>query len=117
VNGCIIVEQLGEGTIYEVGDSKESLVLIFQGHRSMVKKGKTHLYNVALFMLGGTILLMHMVAQDLMRDVNISEKKRIKLLILPTPVKLNNNDLTIKHVLNMFLKLKEIFRNIRFMTE
>jgi hypothetical protein len=83
VNGCIIVEQLGEGTIYEVGDSKESLVLIFQGHRSMVKKGKTHLYNVGLFMLDGTILLMHMAAQDLMRDVNISEKKELSFSYFP----------------------------------
>jgi hypothetical protein len=116
VDWCIIGEQLGGSMVYEVGGNKESLVPIFQWHESMSKKGDTHLHNVAMFTLSDTILLMCMRARDLMRDVNIL-KKGIKFPILPTPVRLNSNDLTIKHALNEFLELKEIFRNLIFMTE
>jgi hypothetical protein len=49
--------------------------------------------------------------------MQIFQKKGIKFLILPTLVVLNSNDLTIKHVVNEFLKLKEIFRNLQFMME
>jgi hypothetical protein len=101
VDGCIIGEQLGGGAVYEVGVIKESLVSIFQWYGSMSKKGETHLHNVAMFMLHCTILLMRMGAPDLMRDANILEKG-IKFLILPTPVRLNSNDLTIKHALSFW---------------
>jgi biotin transporter BioY len=102
--------------VYEVDDNKDNHIPIFQWHGSMSKKGETHLHNVAMFTLSGTILLMCMGACDLMRYANILEKG-IKFLILPTPVGLNNNDIMIKHVLNKFLKLKEIFRNLIFMME
>jgi hypothetical protein len=62
VDGCIIGEQLCGGTVYEVGGNKENLVPIFQWHGGLSKKGKTHLHNVVMFTLSGTILSMHMGA-------------------------------------------------------
>jgi hypothetical protein len=47
----------------------------------MSKESETHLYDVMMFPLNITILLMHMGTKDMMRDANLS-KKRIELLIL-----------------------------------
>jgi hypothetical protein len=47
----------------------------------------------------------------------IEQKNRIKLLILPTPVGLNNNNLTIEHSFNKFLELKKILENFRFVVK
>jgi hypothetical protein len=68
----------------------------------MGKKGKSHLHNVAMFALSSTILLMRMGVGNSMRDVN-AVKKGIKLLIFPTPIGLDSNDLAIKSSFNQAL--------------
>jgi hypothetical protein len=80
------------------------------------QQGRDHLHNEAMFMLNDTILLMCMRARDLMRDANIS-KNELSFSYSPPPVRLDSNDLMINHAPNELLKLKEIFRNLRFMIE
>jgi hypothetical protein len=80
----------------------------------MSKKSETHLDNVMMLTLGSTILLMGVETRDLMRDANIT-KKGIKFLVFPT--RLDSNNLAIKPSLNKALKLKKIFKHLRFGTE
>jgi hypothetical protein len=61
------------------------------------------------------VLLMGVGARNLMSNANLT-KKRIKTLILPTPIRLNRNYFAIEHELNKGLKLKKILENIGFMT-
>jgi hypothetical protein len=61
--------------IYEVNDSKESFIPIFQGHRSMSKESETHLNNVSMFPLSNTILLLSVRARNLMRDLDCPKKR------------------------------------------
>jgi hypothetical protein len=91
----------------------ESFILIFQGHRSMSKKSQTHLNNVSMFLLSNTILLLSVRARNLMRNPD-SPEKRIFSYSSP-PIRLNVNDLAIKHTLNKLLKFKEIFGDLRFL--
>jgi len=50
----------------------------------MRQQGKADLYNVAVFTLGRTILLMSMRALHMMLNAN-SLKEGVQTLILPTP--------------------------------
>jgi hypothetical protein len=102
------------GTIYEVDDSKESFVPIFQEHRSMSKESETHLNNVSIFPLSNTILLLSVRTKNLMRDPNCPGKG-IKFLIFPTPIRFNGNDLSIKHMFNKLLKFKKVFEDLIFL--
>jgi hypothetical protein len=65
----------------------------------MGKKSKPHLHNVAMFVFGSTILLVNMRIGDLMRDANIAEKG-VELLMFPTSIGLDDNDLAIKPSFN-----------------
>jgi hypothetical protein len=56
---------------------------------------------------GNTILLMGVRTRDLMGNTNLV-KKRIEMLIFPTPIKLNRDNFVVKHVLNKGLKFKKI---------
>jgi hypothetical protein len=39
------------------------------------------------------------------------------MFILPTPIRLNRNNLSIEHALNKGLEFKKILENIKFLTE
>jgi hypothetical protein len=82
----------------------------------MGKKGKNHLQNVAMFVLGSTILLMSVGLGNSMRGANVA-KEGIKLLIFSTPIGLDSEDLSIKLSFNQALKFKEIFKHLRFSTK
>jgi hypothetical protein len=82
----------------------------------MGKKGKNHLQNVAMFVLGSTILLMSVGLGNSMRGAN-AVKAGIKLLIFSTRIELDNEDLSIKLSFNQALKFKDIFKHLRFSTK
>jgi hypothetical protein len=50
------------------------------------------------------------------RDVNVV-KKGVKLLIFPTPIRLDGNDLEIKLSFNQMLKFKKVFEHLRLCTK
>jgi hypothetical protein len=52
-----------------------------------------------------------MGTRDMVRDVNLT-KKRIELLIFPTPIGLKGYNLATKHAFNERLKLKKIFGDL-----
>jgi hypothetical protein len=82
----------------------------------MGKKDKNHLQNVAMFALGSTILLMSVGLGNSMRGADVV-KEGIKLIIFPTPIGLDSEDLSIKLSFNQALKFKEIFKHLRFSTK
>jgi hypothetical protein len=57
-----------------------------------------------------------MGARHEVRNTNGLEEG-IQFFILPTLIRLNNNDFLIKHTLDKCLELKEVFGKIRFMME
>ena len=69
-----------------------------------------------MFALYGAMLLMSMWARNVMRDAN-AFKKRVQPLVLPTPIGLHGNDLTIKQTFNMSLEKTKFFEDIRFIFE
>jgi hypothetical protein len=73
--------------------------------------GKPHLHNVVMFMLSSSILLVGVGARNLMRDTN-GTKEGIKFLILPTPIRLNGNNLVIKLSLNKMLEFQKVFKHL-----
>jgi hypothetical protein len=75
-----------------------------------------HLHNVVMFSLGSTILLVCMRARHMMGYSNGS-KKLIQSFILPTPIRLNGDDLVTNHALNKLLKFKKKLRHLRLMTK
>jgi hypothetical protein len=56
---------------------------------------------------------MGMGAENLMRDASFT-KKGIEFLVLPSPIRLDSDDLAIKLSFNETLKLKKIFERFRF---
>jgi hypothetical protein len=82
----------------------------------MGEKRKTHFDNVTMLPFGSTILLMSVWTRDKVRYANRA-KKRIKLLILPTPIGLNCNNFAIEQSFNKFLELKKILGNFRFVAK
>jgi hypothetical protein len=114
VQGCIIGQDFTGDPVNQIGRSKKRLIPIFQGHEGVSKKSETHLHNVVMFTLGSAILLMDVGTRDLMGNVNVA-KKGIKLIVLPTPVRLelDTNNFAIKSTLNKVLKLKKILEHLR----
>jgi hypothetical protein len=82
----------------------------------MGEKCKPHLHNVAMFPLGGTVLLVCMRARHMMGNSN-KPKKGIQSFILPTPIGLNGDDLVTSHALNKLLKFKKELRHLRLMVK
>jgi hypothetical protein len=63
------------GAVYKVGSCQKRLIPIFYGHRSVSKKGKTHLNDVSMFALSCPILLVDVGARDMVCDANGSKKE------------------------------------------
>jgi hypothetical protein len=103
--------------IYGISGREKGLIQIFLGHGGMSRKSKAHLHNVAMITFGNSMLLMSMGARHEVRNTNGLEEG-IQFFILPTtPIRLNNNDFLIKHMLDKCLELKEVFGNLKFMTK
>jgi hypothetical protein len=100
--------------IYEEGRCNESLIPIFDRHGSM---GKPYIDDTTVLALSCTILLMCVCGGGgKKRDERCQWiGKGVQFLIPPSLIRLNNNDLAAKHSLDKLLKLKKIFRRIRFM--
>jgi hypothetical protein len=78
----------------------------------MSKKSKPGFYNVAMFALSITILLMCMGARYTMGDAKFM-KECVEVAILAPPIGLNMANFVVKLMLNMGLKLNEDIKNIR----
>ena len=82
----------------------------------MSEQRKANFYDVSMFPLGGAVLLMSMRARNMVCDAN-AFKKGVQPLVLPTPIGLHGNDLTIKQTFNMSLEKTKFFKDIRFIFE
>jgi hypothetical protein len=79
----------------------------------MGKQGKTGFGDITVFSLCNTVLLMGVRIGNMMVNSYRSEIG-IEMLIFPSPITLNSQDLGTKQTLNMSLKLKKYMIDIRF---
>jgi hypothetical protein len=82
----------------------------------MREEGRIHLHDVAVFTFGSPILLVGVWTRHEMGEA-IGTKIGVKTFIFTTPIGLNNNDLFVKQPFHKLLKVKEIFRHLRFMVK
>jgi hypothetical protein len=82
----------------------------------MSKQRKANLNNVVVFYFCQPILLMSIGARDMMKNTNLL-KIGIKLLILATPVCLNNKDFLIKLPFYQILKVTEFLEYFRLVLQ
>jgi hypothetical protein len=71
---------------------------------------------MAMFSLGGAILLVCMRTRHMVCDAN-TLKEGVQFLILTTPIGLHGDDLFVKKAFNMVLEVMETLKNIRLLFE
>jgi hypothetical protein len=83
---------------------------------SVGQKRKPYFYDMPMFALGSTILLVRMWAGNKMRNTDLG-KERVEFFILSSLVGLNGHNFSVKESLNHILKLFEFFKKFRFKTQ
>jgi hypothetical protein len=93
-------------TIYEEGSSQEGFILKLERHGCMGKKGQTNLNDMLMFPFSRPILLISITTRHVMHNTN-EIKEGTQLMIFVIPIGLHGQQLAIKKMLTMCLKVSK----------
>jgi hypothetical protein len=110
---CWGPESLASKLIDQVTSTHKCIIPKSKWDRTMGKQGKTGFDDMMVFCLCNTILLMGVRTGNTMVN-SYRPEIGIEMLIFPSPITLNSQDLGTKKMLNMSLKLKKYTIDITF---
>jgi hypothetical protein len=109
----LIIDDTRRQSIDKIDNRNKSLIPKFEWHGCMGEKREANFDNVSMFLFRGSILLVSMRIGNKVLNPYLCEE-RIKSLLLPSPIRLESQDLFIKLTFNKLLEITKALEHLRF---